>query len=96
MESQGVFGNGKRFEETVRLMLMRLDSAADCAGVTIVLYEVAHAGPGIISADQLDGLILAVMACEGMVMLVPEYSESEVIVVRDVKPLVEEEHAIFG
>jgi len=76
-------------------MPTRLDSAADCAGVAIVLYEVAHAGPGIISADQLDGLVLAVMAHERMIMLVPKYLESEVIVVRDVKPLVEEEHAIL-
>ena len=77
-------------------MPTRLDSAADCAGVAIVLYEVAHAGPGIISADQLDGLVLAVMACKRMIVLVPEYSESEIVVVRDVKPLIEEEHAILG
>jgi len=77
-------------------MLTRLDLAADCAGVAVVLYEVAHAGPGIISADQLDGLVLAVMARERMIVLVPEYSELEVIVVRNVKPLVEEKHAILG
>ena len=77
-------------------MPTRLDSAADCAGAAVVLYEVAHAGPGIVSADQFDGLVLAVMACEGMVMLVPEYSEAEVVMVRHVKPLVEEEHAILG
>ena len=71
-------------------MLMRLDSAADRAGVAIILNEVTHAGPGIISADQLEGLILAVMAREGMVVLVPEYSESKVVVVQDIKPLVEE------
>jgi len=70
-------------------MPTRLDSATDCAGVTIVLYEVVHAGPGIISAE-LDGLVLAVMAREGMVVLVPEYSELEVVVVQDIKPLVEE------
>ena len=68
-------------------MPMRLDLATDCAGVAIVLYEVAHARPGIMSADQLDGLVLAVMAHEGMVVLVPEYSELEVVVVWDIKPL---------
>jgi len=47
----GAFGNGKRFEETIGLMPTRLDSVADCAGVAIVLYEVVHARPGIISAD---------------------------------------------
>jgi hypothetical protein len=77
-------------------MLTRLDSAADCAGAAVVLYEVAHAGPGIVSADQFDGLVLAVMARERMIVLVPEYSESEVVVVRNVKPLVEEKHAILG
>jgi hypothetical protein len=77
-------------------MPTRLDSAADCAGVAVVLYEVAHAGPGIVSADQFDGLVLAVMARERMIVLVPEYSESEVVVVRNVKPLVEEKHAILG
>ena len=71
-------------------MPTRLDSAADCAGNAIILYEVAHAGPGVISADQLNGLVLAIMAREGMVMLVPEYSESKVIVVRDIEPLIEE------
>jgi len=30
------------------------------------------------------------MAHEGMIVLVPEYSELEVVVVQDVKPLVEE------
>ena len=58
----GAFRNKKRFEETIRLMPTRLDSAADCAGNAIILYEVAHARPGVISADQLDGLVLAVMA----------------------------------
>jgi len=77
-------------------MPMRLDSAADCAGVAIVLHEVAHAGPGIILADQLDGLVLAIMACKRMIVLVPEYLESEVVVVQNVKPLVEEKHAILG
>jgi len=47
-------------------MPMRLDSATDCAGVAIILYKVAHAGPNIISADQLDSLVLAIMAREGM------------------------------
>jgi len=77
-------------------MPMRLDSATDCAGVAVVLYEVAHAGPGIVSVHQFDGLVLAVMARERMIVLVPEYSESEVVVVRNVKPLVEEKHAILG
>jgi len=70
--------------------------AADCAGVAIVLHEVAHARPGIILVDQFDGLVLAIMAHERVIVLVPEYLESEVIVVRDVKPLVEEEHAVLG
>jgi len=77
-------------------MPTRLDSAADCAGVTVVLSEVAHAGPGVISADQFDGLVLAVMAHEGMVVLVLKYSESEVIVVQNIKSLVEGKHAILG
>ena len=68
-------------------MPMRLDSAADCAGVAIILYKVVHAGPGVISADQFNGLVLAVMAHEGLVL---EYSESKVVVVQDIKPLVEE------
>ena len=42
-------------------MPMRLDSAADHAGVAIILYKVAHARPGIISVDQLNGLVLAVI-----------------------------------
>jgi len=92
----GAFGNRKGFEEAIGLMPARLDSAADCAGVAIVLHKVAHAGPGIISVDQLDGLVLAVMAHERMIVLVPEYSELEVVVVWNVKPLVEEEHAILG
>jgi len=70
--------------------------AADCAGVAIVLYKATHAGPCIISVDQLDGLVLAIMACERVIVLVPEYSESEVVVVQNVKPLVEKEHAILG
>jgi len=77
-------------------MPTRLDSAADCAGVAVVLYEVAHAGPGLISADQFDGLVLAIMAHERMIVLVLEYFESEVVMVRNVKPLVEEKHAILG
>jgi len=77
-------------------MPTRLDLAADCAGVAVVLYEVTHARPGVISADQFDGLVLAVMAHEEMVVLVPKYLETEVVVVRNVKSLVEEKHAILG
>jgi len=60
---------------------MRFDSTTDCAGVAIILYKVVHPRPGIILADQLDGLVLAVIVREGMVVLVPEYSESKVIMV---------------
>jgi len=94
-EVPGAVGNRKGFEETIGLMLMILDSGTDCAGIAIVLYKVAHAGPGIVSVDQFNGLVLAIMAHERMIMLVLEYSDSEVIVVQDIKPLVEKEHAIL-
>jgi len=75
---------------------MRLYSAADCAGVAIVLHKVMHARQDIISADQFNGLVLAVMGRKGMVVLVPEYLELKVIVVQDVKSIIEEQHAIPG
>jgi len=65
-------------------MLTRLDSATDCAGVAIILYEVSHAGQGIILADQLDSLVLAIVAHKGMVVLVLENLEPKVVVVQDI------------
>ena len=75
-------------------MPSRLDSTTDCAGITVVFDKVSHAGPDIITADQLDRLVLAVVACKGVIVLTAKYSESKIIVVWDVGSLVEEEHAI--
>jgi len=50
MESQGCVGMERGLRRP-RLMLTRLDSAADRAGVAIILHKVSHARPGIISAD---------------------------------------------
>ena len=47
-------------------------------------------------ADQFDGLVLAIVACEEMVMLVLENLESKVIMVWDIKSIIEEQHAILG
>ena len=82
-------GDRERFEQAIGFVSARLDSAADCAGVAIVLHEFSHARPGIISPDKFDGLVLAIVACKGVVMLEPENAESKVIVVWDIDSFIE-------
>src|SRR6266540_3723609 len=64
-------GNGKWFEKSIGFVLMRLDSAADRAQVTVVFYEGLHTGPDIISTNQFGSLVLTVMTCKRVIVLEP-------------------------
>ena len=58
--------------------------ASSCTRFTIFLDKFTESRPGIIAVDEVHCLILTGMSGEGVVMLVAENSESEVIGIGDV------------
>ena len=77
-------------ESSVRLVSRGLGSPAGRTRLTVVLDESPDTGPGILSSHQLEGLVETVMSGERVVVLVPEYAESEIGDVQNVNPVVEE------
>ena len=49
------------------------------AGRNIVLYECTESWPSVFASDKFQGPVLCEMPGEGMIVLIPENSESEVI-----------------
>ena len=49
------------------------------AGRNVVLYECTESWPSVFASDKFQGPVLSEMPGEGMIMLIPENLESEVI-----------------
>ena len=49
------------------------------AGRNVVLYECTESWPSVFASDKFQGPVLSEMSREGMIVLIPENSESEVI-----------------
>ena len=60
-------------------MPRNLSMGTGCAGRNIVLYECTESWPSVFASDKLQGPILSKVSREGMIMLIPEDSELEVI-----------------
>ncbi|KIJ67276.1 hypothetical protein HYDPIDRAFT_84599 [Hydnomerulius pinastri MD-312] len=63
-------------------------SGAGGTGADIVLNIGPNSWPGIFLTDKLEGVILAKMSGQGMVVFVAEYSEPEIIGFRDVDEVI--------
>ena len=60
-------------------MPRNFSTGAGCAGRNIVLYECMESWPSVFVSDKFQGPVLSEMPREGMIVLIPENSESEVI-----------------
>ena len=60
-------------------MPRNLSTGAGHAGRNIVLYKCTECWPSVFASDKFQGPILAKVPREGVIMLIPENSESEVI-----------------
>ena len=69
----------------------RLGTLANRTRLAIVLDKPADSGPRILSSDELQRLVKAIMTREQMIMLVTENAESEIGVVGDVDAIIEKE-----
>ena len=87
----GLLGDRELLESSVWLVPGCLGSLTSRAGFAIVLDKPADSGPRILSSDELQRLVKAIMTRERMIMLVTENAESEIGVVRDVDAIIEEE-----
>ncbi|EGN98741.1 hypothetical protein SERLA73DRAFT_73345 [Serpula lacrymans var. lacrymans S7.3] len=77
-----------------RFVARHLGSGAGSAGLDVVLDKDLEPGPSIFLSDEFQGFVLTKMAGEGMIMLILEYSESEVTGIWDVEVVVLPEEAI--
>jgi hypothetical protein len=75
-------------EESVGSVTGGLGTLAGGTGVAEFLYEGPKVGPNIFLSDYHEGFVLSSMPGEDVIMFVLEDSESEVVRVWDVNPIV--------
>ena len=86
-----LLGDRKLLESSVWLVSRCLGSLTSRARLAIVLDKPAYSGPRILSANEFQRLVIAIMTRKRMIMLVTEDTESEIGVVGDVDAIIEEE-----
>jgi hypothetical protein len=75
-------------EESVGFVMGGLGMLAGGTGVTEFLHEGPKVGPNIFPSDYREGFVLSGVPGEDVIMFVLEDSESEVVCVWDVNPIV--------
>jgi hypothetical protein len=75
-------------EESVGFVTGGLGMLAGGTGVTEFLYEGPKVGPDVFQSDYHEGFVLSGMPGEDVIMFVLEDSESEVVHIWDVNPIV--------
>ena len=83
--------NRELLQSSVWLIARCLRSPANHTRFTVVLNEALNARLRILTLNEVECLIKVVVSGERMIMLVPEHSEPEVGVVRNVDAVVEKE-----
>ena len=71
-------------ENPIGFMVSRLRTSADSARLNIILYELTHIRPYILSLDEFQCFGLAKVFRQGMIMTMLEYVNSEVRDVRNI------------
>jgi hypothetical protein len=82
-----VLWDGKLLEESVGFVTGGFGMLAGGTGVTEFLYKGPKVGPDIFPSDYHKGLVLSSMPGEDVIMFVLEDSESEVVCIWDVNPI---------
>jgi hypothetical protein len=76
-------------EKPVRAVTLGFGSEASRIRLAEWLDKISESGPDILSAYKLDCFVLSEVSGDGVVMLVLEYMEAEVVDVRNVDSFVE-------
>ena len=82
-------------ESAVGFVSLRLGAHTGRARFAVMLDIVAHERPSILLSYELQGLVLSGMSGEDVIVFVAEYSESEVVVVRDVDSAIEPDQTVL-
>jgi hypothetical protein len=83
-----VLWDGELLEEFIGFVTGGLGTLAGGTGVTEFLHEGPKVGPNIFPLDYREGFVLSGMPREDVIMFVLEDSESEVVCVWDINPIV--------
>ena len=78
-------------QRAVGLVTGSLGALAGRTGLAVVADEVPNSWPGVVAANQFQRLVIAVVTREEMIVVIAEYAESEIVGIRNVDALVEEE-----
>ena len=82
------FGDGELFEESVGFVSGCLRMLASGTGVAEFLHEGPKVGPDVFPLDYRKSFVLSGVSREDVIMVILEDSESEVVHVRNVNPIV--------
>jgi hypothetical protein len=83
-----VLWDGELLEKSVGFVTGVLGMLAGGTGLTEFLHEGPEVGPNVFPSDYHEGFVLSGMPGEDVIMFVLEDSESEVIHIWDVNPIV--------
>ena len=84
----------KLFKTSIWSVTGSFSSVTTSAGLTEILNKVAKSGPGVLSSDQVDSLVLSEVSSGRMIVLVSENSKSEIFRVRYINTIVFPEETI--
>ena len=77
-------------------MSLRFCSHTSSARLNIFLPKIMESGPSVVTMDKVNGLILAGMSREDVVMFVMEDVEPEVVSIRNINEAVMAEKSVSG
>ena len=77
-------------------MSLRFCLHTSSARLDVFLNKITESGPSVVTTDKVNGLILARMSGEDMVMFVTENTEPEVVSVGNINETVMAEKSISG
>ena len=77
-------------------MSLRFCSHTSSARLNIFLHKITESRPSVVTTDEVNGLILARVSREDMVMFVMENTEPEVVSIRNINEAVMAEKSVSG
>src|ERR1700679_439679 len=90
------FGDRELFQQPIGLVSLGLRSHAGSTGLHIFLDKFSESGPSIVASDEVDGLVLAGVSGENVVVFISEHTEPKVVGIRDIDEVVVPEESIGG
>lgn len=84
----GVLQDRKLLQGSIRAMTQSFGSATSSAGLAKLGNIGAKTRPSVLASDEVGGLVLSKMTCQGMIMMLLEDAESEIINVQYIDKIV--------